>query len=485
MNKKILILFLLLLNFYAGNTIAQTSKIKAYLGEKQYYDPTLGNYIEFQFQFVGYTFKYELVEEGLQGKVKIGIVINQENKKVFEDTYALNTPIMRDSIIDDFFEIKRVALQPGNYQLSLVIEDLLDSTKMVKATKKITIRDFSTEIQLSDIQINENVLKGGSPEDVFFKSGLLMFPKITTFFSEEEKQLPVYFEIYNTMQAKDSAFILLQEIIDREKEVSLMSYRAMSRVKQYEVIPILKLVDISNLLTGNYELRYSLLTRNNDTLTSSSYFFDRSNDQGQLINENTVLIDPAFQSSIHNDSVAFYLASLIPVAKQSEVKNIIKILKEGNDSISRKHIQAFWLGTAGVDYYEQWLKYKTQVLYVEKLYRNNYLKGYETDRGRVYLQYGAPSMVVQRDVSSTEYPYEIWQYNKIGRFSNKRFIFYNPDLITNGYRLLHSDMVGELKNNSWQYELNKRNTNTGTVDDPNQNVQPSYGGNANDYFRQY
>ena len=124
-------------------------------------------------------------------------------------------------------------------------------------------------------------------------------------------------------------------------------------------------------------------------------------------------------------------------------------------------------------------------IYLDKIYKNNFQAGFETDRGRVYLQYGSPTTVLQKDVASNEYPYEIWQYNKIGKFSNKRFIFYNPDLVNNAYRLLHSDMIGELKNPSWQLVLNNRNTSNGSVDDPNQNVEKSYGGNSYNNFRQY
>ena len=122
---------------------------------------------------------------------------------------------------------------------------------------------------------------------------------------------------------------------------------------------------------------------------------------------------------------------------------------------------------------------------VEELYSNNFQEGFETDRGRVYLQYGAPTNIVQKETSSNEYPYEIWQYNKIGSFSNKRFIFYNPDLVNNGYRLLHSDMIGELKNPGWPQILVKRNTTNGNIDDPNADVQRHYGTNGNDLFRQY
>jgi GWxTD domain-containing protein len=213
--------------------------------------------------------------------------------------------------------------------------------------------------------------------------------------------------------------------------------------------------------------------------------FERSNDLDIPWTVENMVIDPAFQASITDDSVSYYLESLIPIAKPAEIKNIIAVLKLKDRDQERRHIQAFWLKTAPNSAYDSWLKYKEQVQLVERIYSNNFQEGFETDRGRVYLQYGAPTNIIQRETSPTEYPYEIWQYNKIGKFSNKRFVFYNPDLVNNTYRLLHSDMIGELKNPSWPQTLSKRNTNNGNIDNPNQFLQQNWGGNSNDYFRQY
>jgi hypothetical protein len=135
--------------------------------------------------------------------------------------------------------------------------------------------------------------------------------------------------------------------------------------------------------------------------------------------------------------------------------------------------------------YDEWLKYKLQVNLVESLYRTNFQDGFETDRGRVYLKYGAPSTVVAKEVSASEYPYEIWTYDKIGIYSNRRFLFYNPDLVNNAYRLLHSDMLGERKTPGWAQVLSSRNTNQGDVDNPNKYLSPSVGNNSQDFFRQY
>ena len=56
--------------------------------------------------------------------------------------------------------------------------------------------------------------------------------------------------------------------------------------------------------------------------------------------------------------------------------------------------------------------------------------------------------------------------------------------MNNAYRLLHSDMIGELKNQGWPQELSKRNTRNGGVDNPNSNVIDKWGENALDDFGQ-
>ncbi len=262
-------------------------------------------------------------------------------------------------------------------------------------------------------------------------------------------------------------------------------FTVFSRHTTSSVLPILRKVDINTLPTGKYALNYTLLSRSLSELSTQQYVFERSNDLDIPWTVENMVIDPAFQASISDDSVMFYLESLIPIAKPAEIKNIISVLKLKDRELERRHIQAFWLKTAPNNAYDAWLKYKEQVQLVERLYSNNFQEGFETDRGRVYLQYGAPTNIIQRETSPSEYPYEIWQYNKIGKFSNKRFVFYNPDLVNNAYRLLHSDMLGELKNPAWPQILSKRNTNNGDIDNPNQFLQQNWGGNSNDFFRQY
>ena len=461
----------------------KTVKLRAYVDNKQFFAPGIGNYLEVYMQYVGQSIQYKGKENGLEGEIAVRMSILSGDSVVALDAYRLTTPFMKDSIVEDFYDVKRFVLKPGNYKLFLELMDLNSTQSPLSATLPIVIEDLNEGIAFSDIEIAELAYKGDE-NSPFYKSGLCIIPRLANFYPSELTTIPVYFELYNTSTLEDSVFAVKQ-MIKNENGIELPDYTVFTRHSSSTVVPIMRKVDISLLPTGKYTLNYTLLTRSMIELAEQSYEFDRSNDIDFAFQTETIVLDPNFQSSITKDSVAYYLESLIPISRPSEVKNIISTLKSKDEEKQRKHIQAFWALTAPGNSYDAWIKYKLQVQLVERVYSNNFQEGFETDRGRVYLQYGAPTNIVQKETSPTEYPYEIWQYNKIGSFSNKRFVFYNPDLVNNAYRLLHSDMIGELKNPGWPQTLAKRNTSGGNIDDPNLFMQDKYGDNANDLFRQY
>ncbi|MBK7946435.1 MAG: hypothetical protein IPJ85_14530 [Flavobacteriales bacterium] len=58
-------------------------------------------------------------------------------------------------------------------------------------------------------------------------------------------------------------------------------------------------------------------------------------------------------------------------------------------------------------------------------------------------------------------PYTIWHYYRAGRFTNRRFVFYQPDMASNCFELLHSEVPGEIQNPQWHLALHSRNTAPG------------------------
>ena len=82
----------------------------------------------------------------------------------------------------------------------------------------------------------------------------------------------------------------------------------------------------------------------------------------------------------------------------------------------------------------------------------------------MFLKYGPPNTIVDRPYEEDVLPYQVWHYYKLGTFTNKKFVFYEPDIVTNEYLMLHSDVQGEVSNNSWQYYLQRKKEKPFIVD---------------------
>ena len=467
-------------------SFGQTGKrvMRAYVDNKQFFAPTVGNYVEFNFQFVGPSLNYKGMEGGLIGDILVETSVRNEDSIVSAQAYRLSSPLMHDSVVEDFYDVQRYRLDPGEYQFNIKLTDLNSQNDPMTAVMPLKVEDLGDAISISDIGVAEIATKG-DPNSVFYKSGYNIIPRLSSYYPQELTAMPIYMEVYNSQLMGDSTFQLEQSLINGLTGELLGEFVKVNTYRAEEVVPVFQKINLENIPTGTYVLSYSILNSEGRKLATQQYDFERTNEVQTNVLAEEVMIDPKFQESIPEDSVLYFLESLIPISTNSEVRGIVETLKSKDPEEARKHIQQFWQVTAKFNAYEEWLAYKAQVILVERLYGNNFQEGFETDRGRVYLQYGAPTNIVSREVSAMEYPYEIWQYNKIGRFSNKRFIFYNPDLVNNSYRLLHSDMIGELKNDSWPQELSKRNTRLGGVDNPNAHVIDKWGQNAQDDFRQY
>lgn len=468
---------------FPGLAGAQTGKLKAYIDQKTFFSPESGSYAEIHLQFVGYTFRYQPVDGGLQTKVAISLFVENGTDTLFRDAYMLESPIMRDSIIEDFFDLARIPLKPGKYNINILLQDAVSMADPLTGKIELEVPDYAS-VAISDVMVAE-VATPTLEVTPFSKSGYDILPRISNFYPSDLVAIPYYLEVYHSDFMNDTIFALRQKVIETGSNKEVAGYTHYTKLKNAPVVPALKKLDITKLPSGSYRLELAIVDRNNQQHGEIvNYYFDRINELEQDVNVEEIILDPSFQASVTDDSVAYYLASLIPIARPAETKSILSTLKTGDKQLARKHLQQFWLQTSGGNASNAWKDYKKQVVLAQELYGTNFQDGYETDRGRVFLQYGPPNSIVTRANNPTEYPYEIWHYYKIKVYSNKRFVFYNPDLVTNNYQLLHSDMVGELQNYRWQQALAKRTSPNQNIDDPNDGNSNHYGGNSNYYYRQ-
>ena len=451
-----------------------SKEVQAYIDSKNYYAPGYGNYIEFQIKFIGNSLNYVKNKSGFSAEVLIQMEIKKQDSIIISDAYRLSSPLFKDSITYDFYDIKRFILKPGLYNFKIKILDLNNDKKKkaLEANKNIIIQEIGNDITISDIQIAQSASKTLNESSIFYKSGYEIIPYLSTFYPKEISFIPVYLEIYNTNKLENDVFAIKQILINSETKLELQELTTFSKHDTANVVVFMREIDITDIPTGKYTLQYTVLNKNMTELYSQSYEFDRSNNIKVNYQSSEIILDPSFKNSIKNDSLNFYIESLIPISTRSDINNILKITNQKNIDLKRRYHQKYWKKTSPKNTYENWIKYKKQVDFVEKIYSTNIQCGYETDRGRTYLKYGSPSNVIQREYSPTEYPYEIWIYDNIKTFTNKRFVFYNPSMANNSYQLLHSDMIGEIQNLNWPSEISKN----GRINNPNS--KGDYGGSA-------
>jgi GWxTD domain-containing protein len=102
-----------------------------------------------------------------------------------------------------------------------------------------------------------------------------------------------------------------------------------------------------------------------------------------------------------------------------------------------------------------WKEFSEKIKEVNKLFSKNGKQGYETIKGFMYLRYGAPSEMVVQSHEKGALPYEIWQYNNLkdmsGKMMSNAFIlFYKTSDMDFDYRVLHTNIGGEIHNNGWR-----------------------------------
>ena len=72
--------------------------------------------------------------------------------------------------------------------------------------------------------------------------------------------------------------------------------------------------------------------------------------------------------------------------------------------------------------------------------------GWRTDRGRIYIRFGAPDEVLDRSQAGSTRPYVVWKYTKV---KSLRFVFLDPTALGH-YELIWTDDRHEPSRPDWQ-----------------------------------
>lgn len=489
MMKKLLTI--LLLSFIATQIVAQEKNINSFISygtfniTSESAKPYLETYITFDCNSLVY-----VKETGGQyeASVNLTIIFKQGESIKNYDKYTINSPKVSDTTnIDGFFmDVQRYSLANGEYQMEITIEDANNKSLPYKVTETIVV-DYPEDICFSSIIALEDY-KPSTTESANSKNGYDIIPMVMPYYPESTNRLTFYAEIYNTKKVlgENEKYLLNTYLKTFESNTIINNFYFTKRMNVKDTEVVINTMDISNLPSGNYYLVLEARNRNNEIVGYNQFFFQRSNSNYQIDNSALATINPenVFSGNIDNiDTIKEYIRTLSPISSQVENDYANNLLKTDDLQTLQQYFYSFWASRNQLSPQVEWENYYVQVKRVNASFTAQRVKGYQTDRGRIFLKYGAPDRIVQNYFEPDAYPYEIWHYYTLANQRNKKFVFMTKDIVTNDFQLIHSDAVGELNNSRWTTEIYSRTSTMyfdQGVDDP---YKPdTYGDDAQDYF---
>lgn len=473
--------------------LSSSAQINAYFSHCEFSTPDNKPYIEMYISVMGNSVSFKKNTKGkYQGNVEVGILFSQNGEIRASKKYNLLSPEVIDTISrPNFIDQQRFSLVSGTYEMEILISDKNINGKVFSIKEKINIDFPSDKVNISGIQLLASFSKV-EVKSPLTKNGYDLVPYASDFFPENINELSFYAEVYNTKAAlgADEKFLLSYYIASHETKAKMSKYVQFKKETTSFINILLSKFLITDLPSGNYDLVIEVRNKNNELIAQKSVMFQRKNPKAKidLLDLSSIQVENTFASRINNkDSLTECLRSLRPIASLSEKSFLDNQLKLAEPKLMQQFLYNFWQTRFPMSPAESWANYCDNVLAVNKKFGSFTHKGYESDRGRVYLQYGPPDKREEYPNEPTAYPYEIWIYYKLNDKSklnpgqtNKKFVFYNSDLVTNNYQLLHSDALSETNDSRWEMKLHKRTVQS--HDFEKKDAPSHYGGHSSDEF---
>jgi GWxTD domain-containing protein len=503
--KNLFILLALLMPF--SKAFAELPKfIQAQLFHSNFYSPADGPYVETYLMVIGSSIEWSKNEnDKFQGKVEVTMIFKKEETIVAFDKYELKSPEIADTsnILVNFLDQQRFSLPSGSYEFEIRIRDMNGSTPPFAANQALDIEFDEDEIGISGIQLIESYMKNDQP-NILTKSGYDLIPYVYNFIPQNVNVLSFYTEIYNTDKifGQNEKFLLSYFIESFETGKQLEGFVTYKRENSQPVTVVFTNYNIAGLPSGNYNFVVEVRNRENELIKSNKLFFQRSNPNIQLDNSyfTQLSVENSFVSQITGrDTLLQYIKYLYPIATNIERNYMQYQIEDANADIQtmQRFFFNFWLERDMTDPEKSWRHYLAAVNLVNEQFGSpgkKGMQGYETDMGYIFLKYGPPNTITDRpfDASvsgmtigqsgdetgdSGTVPYQIWHYYSLNNLRDRRFVFANVHLALFDYKLIHSNMPGEVQNENWQAELHYRFRHDLKMPDSDR-----YGGRSGDFY---
>lgn len=365
----------------------------------------------------------------------------------FNDAYEENSPGSKVIL-----STLNYAIPFGNYAIEVTVKDKNDTTNYKIIKDFLSVADFPTDkASISGIQLASDIISNSENENsLFYKHGMEVIPNPTAVYNQKPVMF-YYAELY--LKNSESNMLVLEKNIINDYG-SVVDQKKRTIISTGKDLVEADVVNLTKFSTGGYLLILTLADSTANTFSKSSKKFYLYNPTEPDIVQYTD--DPGFLPSefiyLSEEECDFEFSSLRYFLNNNEKKTYNSLQKA---EAKRKFLYNYWNNSdfdLTLPASQKRIKFSERVDYVNKKFGTFNKDGISTDRGRVYLKYGAPDDIENHHNDPGAKPYEIWEYNSL----EGGVIFIFGDVFGyNDYELIHSTKRGEIYDPQWQKRIFK------------------------------
>ncbi len=416
-------------------------------------------YTEVYFRVAGNSVNWIKTEEVKRASVDVLYYVNHSDGSIAAyDKFEL-TSVVFDTIVD-FIAVKRFRLNPGAYTIKIEANESSLPSNKVEMEQSLLVDSPDKKFLLSDIILLSKIKKDSS-DNSMVKNDVYMEPLAYNFSSGTQQRLDFYVESYLKDTNAVSEYFLQYHIMEGFSS-NVNTKPLLSKYKKIianPTEPSLLYFPANSLRSGDYHVLVNIIDKKKKSLVSRKINFVKSNPAADIayMDNFNELLENSFVQQIKTEELDYILKAHLPITDQHQVSTLSELIKSNKTKSQRQFLFQYWKSKANSNPEGAYKGYMDVAKAVDKMFYSNVGFGFQSDRGFIFLKYGKPTNVVSIDTETDAVPYEIWYYNYItqSRQTNVRFLFYNPSLAHNDFKLLHSTCIGEKVNPAWETELYK------------------------------
>jgi GWxTD domain-containing protein len=379
----------------------------------------------------------------------------------YQNQFILDSPELADTNNPDYamLDLKRNNLNYGYYRLDVKITDQNNPSNQTSFAYMISTRFNDIAMAFSDIEFADTIKKT-MLLNKFSRNHYDVFPNVFNIYKASNNFLFFYTEFYNTSHFLKEDILYIKYYLSFDSLVFDSTIK-ITRQKADTINYLNGTINMAEMKEGRYLLHVEVYDGKNHLLLSKAtpfsindnLFADQIKTNYDIaISFNKMTKDYSKQQSRE------YLDYIYSISDQDELTKSKALAGSEDSNAMVNFLLRFWEKRNPEDPARAWNNFLVRIEECNKLFTTPLRKGYLTDRGRVYMDYGPPNSVVEAVDPSIAYPYQIWHYYSLTPSQkNKKFVFFNKTGAMNEYELLHSNANGEPHNEAWQTIIKKYN----------------------------